>query len=165
MLAILRILFIALALAAVTLAFIGLTKKSRRHLIASLLLLIAMSLGIGIAVWMAVPKRSTVSLPPVANPAQLITDAEQTLKRLRLTAFDDVTTCIVYLTKLTEFYGRYKEIYQEQYTTGKKLLDDWQRHPKKNVTANGKHYCSDEKTLYEFVVTGQTTLQRLVGPR
>jgi len=147
-----RIAVYLLVAAAAVLAVIGLRRRSPRHLLASLAILLLLAATFPLAIWL---ERSPQGAPEAVDPVAWARDAQRTLGQIRLTTFDDVSRCLVYTQRLVDFYRRHAPAYGAPLARGEALLRQWEQPPS---PAALRRPCTTEPELRRYVEAGRRHL-------
>jgi hypothetical protein len=160
MLVLIRFLLGLLLLVVLWLGLVGLVRRDRGYIAGSIAAMVLLGIGVAGFIWHETTVRREG--PAGLSPA-LAADAEQTYKRLRLTAFTDIEECVAQLGILTEFYGRHSERFGERLQQSNALAEQWRAKLARMEPEESRRFCSDEAALYGFVADGQATVAALTG--
>lgn len=91
----------------------------------------------------------------------LIQDARIVSDAIVISGWEDVGDYIGYLTMITGFYDRHRDVYRQEYESYSRELAAWQSHLQKLRESGKTLYSSDIEGLEGLVSSGEDHLERI----
>ena len=106
--------------------------------------------------------------PPLNNKMGSVTqsikqDAKTTADSIIISGWEDAGDYIGYLSQITGFYQRHKEIYSQEYITYNRQLEEWQNRIKDIKDGRNLVYASDLDGLKGLIIAGRNNLNNIVS--